>query len=379
MVSVNDFCVVICGGGVAAIERLLRLRRLAGDRVHIKLLAPNANLVYRPLALAEPFGFGHAHRYDLGQIASDAGAEWVHDRLFRLDVTDRLVYTDIGETIPYDALLIAVGAKQSPAADHVTTLSETSAQAAFNDVVAGLEDGRCRRLAFILPDGPAWPLPLYEFALLTANCARDRGIDDAVLSLVTCEPEPMEAFGPPAGAVIRQRLRAAGIEVYTKALAYVPDPHLLLVQPHGVELEVDRIFSLPLMTGPGIGDSVGGGARGFIPIDRHCSVPGTDGRVFAAGDVTAFPIKHGGLGAQQADTAAAAIARLAGADTEDVVFEPVLHGKLLTGKAPIYLTGRITSGYTLEAEVYDSPPWPAEDKIVAEELGPYLRSLAPMT
>jgi sulfide:quinone oxidoreductase len=375
---VNDFRVVICGGGVAAIEGLLKLRRLAGDHVRIKLLAPNANLVYRPLALAEPFGFGRAHRYDLGRIASDAGAEWVQDRLSRLDVTARLVYTDIGETLPYDALLIAVGARQNPAADHVTTLSERGARAAFNDVVGGLEDGSCRSVAFILPNGPAWPLPLYEFALMTAERARDRGIDDLVVSLVTCEPEPLEAFGPPASAVIRQRLIAAGIEIFTKATAYVPDAGHLLVQPHGVELEADRIVSLPVMSGPGISASVGGGARGFIPVDRHCAVPGTGGRVFAAGDVTAFPIKHGGLGAQQADTAAAAIARLAGVEAEDAFFEPVLHGKLLTGKAPIYLTGRITSGHTLEAEVYDSPPWPAEDKIVAEELGPYLRGLNPV-
>ena len=34
--------------------------------------------------------------------------------------------------------------------------------------------------------------------------------------------------------------------------------------------------------------------------------------MFAAGDATDFPVKHGGLGAQQADTAAAGIAHLAG-------------------------------------------------------------------
>jgi sulfide:quinone oxidoreductase len=375
---VSDFRVVICGGGVAAVEGLLRLRRLARDHLRIKLVAPNPNLVYRPLVLAQQFGFGSAHRYDLAQIAADAGADLVRDRLSRLDVEDRLVHTSIGGRLPYDALLIAVGAMQSPAAEHVTTLSEAGAQVAFNKVIGGMESGSCRSVAFILPDGPVWPLPLYEFALMTAEWARERGIDDVVLSLVTREPEPLGVFGPPASAVVRQRLMAAGIDVYTKAAAYVPDPRHLLVQPHGIELEADRIISLPLITGPGLIDPVGGGARGFIPVDRQCAVPGTGDRVFAAGDVTAFPIKQGGLGAQQADTAAAAIARLAGADVEEPVFEPILRGKLLTGRAPIYLTGRITSGHTLEAEVYDKPPWPADDKIVAEELGPYLRGLTPI-
>ena len=37
----DGFHVVICGGGVAAIEGLLRLRSLAGDRVEVTLVAPN--------------------------------------------------------------------------------------------------------------------------------------------------------------------------------------------------------------------------------------------------------------------------------------------------------------------------------------------------
>ena len=36
--------------------------------------------------------------------------------------------------------------------------------------------------------------------------------------------------------------------------------------------------------------------------------------MYAAGDASDFPIKHGGLASQQADAAAEAIAALAGAD-----------------------------------------------------------------
>ena len=49
-----------------------------------------------------------------------------------------------------------------------------------------------------------------------------------------------------------------------------------------------------------------------------------------------FPIKHG-LGAQQADTAAAAIAQLAGADLQPPAFRAEMRGKLLTGGRPLYL------------------------------------------
>ena len=112
--------------------------------------------------------------------------------------------------------------------------------------------------------------------------------------------------------------------------------------------------------------------RGFIPIDSHCAVPGTEGRVFAAGDATAFPIKHGGLGAQQADAAAAAIAVRAGVGTRVPPFQPEIRGKLLTGGEPLYLSATIVGSEGFNSELSHSPPWPLDDKIVAEELGPYL-------
>jgi hypothetical protein len=30
---------------------------------------------------------------------------------------------------------------------------------------------------------------------------------------------------------------------------------------------------------------------------------------------------------------------------------------------------------SFESEVFDAPPWPADEKVVAEELGPYLTGL----
>lgn len=49
------YTVVICGAGIAAVEGLLRLRKLTGEALDIKLVAPNDELRYRPLAVDEPF------------------------------------------------------------------------------------------------------------------------------------------------------------------------------------------------------------------------------------------------------------------------------------------------------------------------------------
>jgi sulfide:quinone oxidoreductase len=47
--------VLVAGGGVAGLEALLALRDLAGERVELTLLSPEAEFVYRPMAVAEPW------------------------------------------------------------------------------------------------------------------------------------------------------------------------------------------------------------------------------------------------------------------------------------------------------------------------------------
>ena len=66
--------------------------------------------------------------------------------------------------------------------------------------------------------------------------------------------------------------------------------------------------------------------------------------VFAAGDITNFPVKQGGIATQQADTVAAVIAASAGSDVDPHPFRPVLRGLLLTGGQPRYFRQEITRG-----------------------------------
>ena len=110
-------------------------------------------------------------------------------------------------------------------------------------------------------------------------------------------------------------------------------------------------------------------------MDDHCRVLGTDGRIFAAGDATNLPVKHGGVSAQQADTAAAGIAHLAGLGPAPSALHPVIRGTLLTGGKPLYLSAHLIAGQGWQAEIYETAPWPVEDKIIAEELSRYLDQL----
>ena len=73
--------VVIAGGGVAALEAALALRDLAGERVSIKMLAPEEDFVFKPLSVGEPFALGDAQRLPLKKFARDVGVELVKDGL----------------------------------------------------------------------------------------------------------------------------------------------------------------------------------------------------------------------------------------------------------------------------------------------------------
>ena len=105
------FRVVIAGGGVAALEAALALRRLAEERVSIDLVAPEPKFWYRPLAVVEPFGRGIVHGLDLPRLADACSALFVLDELAAVDTETYVARTRSGAELGYDALLVATGAR----------------------------------------------------------------------------------------------------------------------------------------------------------------------------------------------------------------------------------------------------------------------------
>ena len=354
-------------------EGLLRLRRCVGDAIDVTLLAPNEELRYRPVAIQEPFSRPAARRYPLRHVAREANAEWLQDTLEWVDPDRQVVHTADGRSLEYDALLLAVGARAEVPYEHVTVFDDANADDTYRGVVQDIEEGYTHSIALLLPDGPAWPLPIYELALMTAQRAGSMWIDELGVDLVTAEPEPLAAFGDGASQAVGELLEAARVRIHLNSRAEVPASRKLVVEPEGRQLAPGRIVAMPRLRGPRI-RAVPADHDGFIPIDEYCRVRGLEPRVFAAGDAANLQIKHGGLGAQMADTAAAGIAALAGADVKVEPLRPVLRGVLYTGAEPLYLTARIEDG-GVESEIARDRPWPADEKVVAEELGPFLRSL----
>jgi sulfide:quinone oxidoreductase len=253
------------------------------------------------------------------------------------------------------------------------TFRDADADATFHGIIQDIEQGYTHSLAFIQPVGPVWPLPLYELALMTAERAESMGEEGLSVNVVTPEPAPLAALGEAASAAVAELLERERVRLHTDAQPAVPAAQHVLVRPGGPELEVGRIVSLPRIEGRPLRNmpTVDGG---FVPIDEFARVPGTAEHVFAAGDATDQPLKHGGLGAQQADVAAAGIAAMAGAGVTPEPLAPVIRAVLHTGRQPLYITARI-EGDSVQSEVGTEADWPADEKVAAEELGPFLRTL----
>jgi len=138
----------------------------------------------------------------------------------------------------------------------------------------------------------------------------------------------------------------------------------------GTSIAADRVVSLPRLRGVPLA-GVPQDADFFIPTDGTGLVSGLPD-VYAAGDITTFPIKQGGLAAQQADAVAEAIAARAGATVTPRPFAPVLRGLLLTGSLPLYVRAELSGGRGASSTAANDPLWWPPGKIAARHLAPYL-------
>ncbi len=363
---------VLAGGGVAALEAAVALRDLAGDRVATTMLAPDQEFAYRPMRVREPFAYGLAKRYPLGEIAGDLGVELVQDRFKWLDPGARVVHTEDQQQLSYDALLLALGARLHPRFTHALTLDDRILDEQLHGLIQDIEGGYVHRLAFVIPSPMPWPLPAYELALMSASRAYDMGIDLSI-TIATPEDAPLVLFGSEVSEAVQELLERHGILTLTSAHAEVPEPGRISIHPGERELHADRIVALPQLVGPAVPGVPTGAPGGFIPVDVHCQVRGLEG-VYAAGDATDFAVKLGGIAAQQADAAAEAIAALAGAPVEPAPFHPVIHAILIGGEKPLYLSAHITGGHGSSSEISETPTWSPPTKIAAKYLAPYLEA-----
>jgi sulfide:quinone oxidoreductase len=369
------FSVLIAGGGVAGLEAAFALRELAGDRVAVTVLSADEDFVYRPLSVGEPFNRSHAAHYELAGLVSEAGAELVPGTLTVVDPEARVARTAEGAELQYDALLVATGARIERFSEHATNVDAAHMDELLHGLVQDIEEGYAHQLAIVIPAPMPWPFPGYELALMASERAWDMGSELAVI-LLTPERMAMEVFGDQVSREVAALLAERHIELVTSAYCEIPQSQQVVVHPGGRVVHATRVIALPRLLGPGLtGLPFDGG--GFVPVDEYGRVRGVD-RVWAAGDATDVPIKHGGVAAQLADVAAQSIAERAGAPVQPQAFSPHVEGVLMTGGTPRYLRADPAwpgpAGESIFTHVSQAM---APPKIAASYLAPHLKNRPP--
>lgn len=352
--------VCVVGASTAGLEGLLAAREQLGPAAELRLIAPDQEFRYRPMSRDSLFRPARERSLAITDLVAETGAAWLRDRADLIDQAERNVLTRDGDTIAFDYLLLAPGARRRRALAQGFVWERGGDPGFLDQIISDLVSGRVQSVAVVVPRGARWPLPAYELALILAWTAAGTS---ARITLLSAERQVLGALGQQATETVALELEAAGVEVITgvEVLDEQPDPapeaaDLILrtedsedgidaltgrpTDPARVHLgrhspvEFDRLISLPTVVGPFIA-GVATDAAGFVEVDEKLRVCGSE-RVWAAGGCVAAALEHSALAAQQADVAMAAIASTAssgghvpGASTTSA---PELTGLLLTGQ-----------------------------------------------
>lgn len=371
--------ILIAGGGFAAVEAALALRAIAGPSAALTLVAPDPVFNYRPAATSEPFHAAPSRRYDLRAIAGDLGADYHKSRLEAVASRKHFVRTASGARLPYDALILATGARAVAGVPGAITFRDQRDSRTITRLLGELESGAVRSLVFALPTGVVWPLPLYELALLTARHARERGL--AIQStVVTPEQEPLALFGPEASAVVRGLLEEHDVRFVGGAVASRVQRDGSVALTDGEMIQADRVVALPELRGRRF-TGVPANPSGFVPVNASGRVEALED-VYAAGDLTTCPIKQGGLAAQQADVVVQTIVASLGMPVKQFRAPQVLNTRMLAGERVVFLRTEFDwTGQPARATVVraDDEHTAKAAKVLGRYLLPYLETREPLS
>jgi len=206
--SHGQFRVLIAGAGPAAVEAALTLQRLAGERVTVTIVAPERSVHLPPTALA-PFAAGRELHPSLDVVAR---TNVRRGKLEVVDVDAHEVRLDDGETLEYDALLVAVGGIQRLPFGRALAYGSAGSEERMHGLIQDLEDGYIKRVAFVVPPGSSWSLPVYELALMTAERAFDMCVN-VEFTLITHERAPLGIFGPETARDVEHLLETVGVAI----------------------------------------------------------------------------------------------------------------------------------------------------------------------
>jgi len=297
---------VILGGGTGGTIMANRLRRhYKTDELDITVIDRDDAHVYQPGLLFVPFG--HAHVDDIVKPRHRQLHRHIDFReaeIDRVDIEAQTVHLDGGETVPYDVLVIATGARLLPDEtegltgpgwnEKMFTFYTPEGAAGLAEALDRFEGGRVVVNVVDMPiKCPVAPL---EFSFLADAYFTERGIRDQV-ELVYATPLDGAFTKPVASAALSDMLTEKGVELVTEFNTGSVDGEAgKLVSWDEREIPFDLLVSIPLHGGaeyvsrsPGLGDELD-----FVPSDPHTMQSEAKPNIFVIGDATNLPASKAG-------------------------------------------------------------------------------------
>ena len=193
---------------------------------------------------------------------------------------------------------------------------------------------------------------------------------------MTPEVGPLDVFGAPVSLLVADLLAERGVRFIGEADPSSVDRSGALELVSGETLDADRVVAAPRLRGPRIA-GLPTDHQGFVTTDAQGGVIALPD-VYAAGDMTSFPIKQGGLAAQQADVIAQRLARDQGVTIAQPRTHRILRARLVGGASPVYLRaeldelGRVIAASTVHGHFNEAESLEPTEKVFGRYLSPYL-------
>jgi sulfide:quinone oxidoreductase len=289
---------VVLGAGTAGtlLANSMR-RRLGEDELRIDVVDRDDAHVYQPGLLFVPFGLaspGSLVRSRRAQLRRGIGYHQV--AIDGVSLSEERVELEDGSSLPYDALVVATGARLLPEEtegltgpgwqESVFTFYDLPGATALRDALDRFDGGR---LVVDIVDMPIkCPVAPIEFTFLADSYLRERGLRERTkLTLAT----PLDGCftKPVASRHLTHLLGEKEIELEVEfAAGEVDGAGGRLVSYDGREIPFDLLVAVPLHGGQAYVDrSEGlGDALGFVPADPGTLQAKAAENVFALGDAT---------------------------------------------------------------------------------------------
>lgn len=290
--------VAVLGGGIGGLIAANRLRRLLNREHRVIVVDRTSRHAFYPSLpwLAIGRRTPASVTWDLSKHLRK-GVEFVQGDVTAIDLEKRQVAA-AGTEIPFDYLVVALGAELAPQAvpglpDVYHSYYDLESAQKLAQALPSFQAGTVALVVSSLPfKCPAAP---YEGALLLDYLFRRRGLRDKVsVNMYTPEPAPLPVAGERIGEAVKGMLAARNIQYRTGVRLASVDPQAKeLVFENGERARFDLLVAVPPHRSPEVVRTSGlANPAGWIPVNARTLETGVEG-VYAIGDVAAVTTPSG--------------------------------------------------------------------------------------